>query len=321
MYFPAFDNPTNHYGIAHDSDGDRSQSALASLGWNDFTLSGAFSNREKQVPTASFGTVFDDGREETTDLRGYLDLKFQHEFSEDTKLMARVSYDLYSYHGIYPYYATNSAALFNPAQVVINHDEALGEWVGTEWQLTQKLFDRHTLVAGMDYRENLEQLQHNYYAEPGFEDIRIDRGSGRNEGVFGQAEINLLTNLTFNGGLRYDNYDSFGETLNPRLGLIYSPWQPTTFKLLYGQAFRAPNVFELYYEAPGSNKPNPGLSPETIRTYELVYEQYLPANLRFSASGYYYEIHHLISQQVDALGQTYYANVDQTQAEGGMARP
>jgi iron complex outermembrane receptor protein len=316
LYYPAFDNPTNHYGIAHDSDGDRSQSALASLGWNDFTLSGAFSNREKQVPTASFGTVFDDGTEKTTDLRGDLDLKFEHDFSEDTKLMARASYDLYSYQGIYPYYTTNPAPAINPAQVVLNHDEALGEWVGTEWQLTQKLFERHTLVAGVDYRENLEQLQHNYYAAPGFEDIRIDRSSGRNEGVFGQAEINLLTNLTFNGGLRYDYYDSFAGTLNPRLGLIYSPWQPTTFKLLYGQAFRAPNVFELYYDAPGSNKPNPDLAPESIRTYELVYEQYLPGNFRFSASGYYYEIHDLISQQVDALGQTCYANVDQTHAKG-----
>ena len=136
------------------------------------------------------------------------------------------------------------------------------------------------------------------------------------DGSDGQAEVNVLTNLIFNGGLRYDCYETFGGTLNPRLGLIYSPWQPTTFKLLYGQAFRAPNVFELYYEDPGVNKANPDLAPETIRTYELVYEQYLPANLRFSASGYYYEIHDLISQQVDALGQTYYANLDQTQAKG-----
>ena len=33
---------------------------------------------------------------------------------------------------------------------------------------------------------------------------------------------------------------------------------------------------------------NPNLDPETIDTYELVWEQQLPANLRFSASAYYY---------------------------------
>ena len=147
LYYPEFDSPAIHYGIAHDADGDLSQSALASLAWKDFTLSGAFSNREKQVPTASFGTVFDAGLEKTTDLRAYLDLKFQHDFSEDTRLMARVSYDLYSYHGLYPYYSTNFTLPMDPVQIVVNHDDALGEWVGTEWQLTQKLFEKHTLIA------------------------------------------------------------------------------------------------------------------------------------------------------------------------------
>ena len=284
--------------------------------WKDFTLSSGFSTREKQVPTASFGTVFGAGLEQTTDLRAYVDLKFEHEFSQETRLMARVSYDQYSYHGNYPYYASNSAPLIDPIQVVINQDEALGQWVGTEWQVTQKLFDRHTLVTGVDFNDNLQQSQNNYYAAPGYPDVYIDRSSGLNAGVYGQAEVGLLPSLTFNGGLRYDYYESFGGTVNPRLALIYSPWQQTTFKLLYGKAFRAPNVFELYYEAPGANVANPNLSPETIRTYELVYEQYLPANLRFSASGYYYEIHDLISQQMDALGQTYYANVDQTRAKG-----
>jgi iron complex outermembrane receptor protein len=187
LYYPEFDSPAIHYGIAHDADGDLSQSALASLAWKDFTLSGAFSNREKQVPTASFGTVFDAGLEKTTDLRAYLDLKFQHDFSEDTRLMARVSYDLYSYHGLYPYYSTNFTLPMDPVQIVVNHDDALGEWVGTEWQLTQKLFEKHTLIAGVDYRENLEQLQNNYYDEPGFDNVRIDRSTGYNVGVYGQA--------------------------------------------------------------------------------------------------------------------------------------
>ena len=33
---------------------------------------------------------------------------------------------------------------------------------------------------------------------------------------------------------------------DPRVGLIYTPWRPSTFKLLYGQAFPAPNAYELY---------------------------------------------------------------------------
>jgi outer membrane receptor for ferrienterochelin and colicins len=316
LYFREFDVPGGRQGIAYNSDGDQSQSAFASLTWKDFTLAGGFSNREKKVPTASFDTVFNSDLEQTTDQRAYVDFKFEHEFSLDTRLMTRVAYDYYSYHGNYPYDATNSLPDATPGQIVVNHDDALGEWLYTEWQLTQKLFDRHTLVVGADYHENLVQSQDSFYDEPGLPNVQIDRSSGRNAGVYGQAEVGLLPNLTFNGGVRYDYYDSFGGTVNPRLGLIYNPWQQSTFKLLYGQAFRAPNVFELYYEDPGANRANPSLSPETIHTYELVYEQQLPANVRFSASGYYYEINNLISQQEDGLGQSYYANLGQAHAKG-----
>jgi outer membrane receptor for ferrienterochelin and colicins len=315
LYFPEFDNAADNHGVVPDADRDRAQSVFASLAWKDFTLTSAFSNREKQIPTASFGTVFDSGGEQTTDLRTYVDLKFEHEFETETRLAARLYYDLYSYKGDYPYYATDFGTAFNPAEIFVNHDSAQGQWMGTDWQVTQKVLDRHTLLAGVEYREDLQQQQHSYYDESGLPDVLINR-TGRNVGVFGQAEISLLTNLTFFGGVRYDYYTTFGDTVNPRLCLIYGPWERTVLKFLYGQAFRAPNDYELYYEDPGSNKANPDLSPETISSYDLVVEEYLPANLRFSASGYFYEIDNLISQQVDSLGQTYFDNVDQAQSKG-----
>ena len=50
-----------------------------------------------------------------------------------------------------------------------------------------------------------------------------------------------------NVGVRYDRFSTFGDSFNPRAALIYQPRQPTTFKLLYGEAFRAPNAYENYY--------------------------------------------------------------------------
>ncbi len=121
-----------------------------------------------------------------------------------------------------------------------------------------------------------------------------------------------------NAGLRYDYYDTFGGTLNPRIGLIYTPWQTTTFKLLYGQAFRAPSDYELYYgSAAFGQSPNPGLAPEKIRTYEAIYEQYLPAHLRFSVSGYYYRIDDLIAQTTQAgTGLLIFENIDHVHTKG-----
>src|SRR5207244_2903236 len=77
---------------------------------------------------------------------------------------------------------------------------------------------------------------------------------------------NLLnkTNLTIGG--RYDDNSVYGSTVNPRIGLINQPNEKTTFKLLYGSAFRAPTNFELY-TAGGARIANPDLEPEKIQTY------------------------------------------------------
>ena len=79
----------------------------------------------------------------------------------------------------------------------------------------------------------------------------------------------ISEDLIFNAGVRYDEYGYFGGTTNPRLALIYNPFEKTTFKLIYGSAFRPPNDFELYYGDGITQKGNPDLKPETITTYEM----------------------------------------------------
>jgi iron complex outermembrane receptor protein len=131
-------------------------------------------------------------------------------------------------------------------------------------------------------------------------------------GFYAQDEIALRTNLLLNVGARCDYYDSFGSTVNPRLGLIYGPWDRGTIKLLYGRAFRAPNVYELYFPL-GENLPNADLNPERIQTYEAIFEQYLAKNLRVSVAGYYYYINDLISLDPETL---VFHNVDKVRTRG-----
>jgi iron complex outermembrane receptor protein len=67
-------------------------------------------------------------------------------------------------------------------------------------------------------------------------------------------------------------------------------------------------MFELFYAAPG-NEPNPSLDPETVRTMELVWEQYFANHFRMTVSAFYYPIRDLISQQVDAAtGNAFFTN-------------
>jgi iron complex outermembrane receptor protein len=82
---------------------------------------------------------------------------------------------------------------------------------------------------------------------------------------------------------------------------------------LFGQAFRAPNVFERYYYAEALVAP---LTPEKIRTYELVLEHYFASDVRVGVSAYRYNVRDLISQIATPTGELGFANVERYAAEG-----
>jgi outer membrane receptor protein involved in Fe transport len=91
-------------------------------------------------------------------------------------------------------------------------------------------------------------------------------------GVFTQYKAMLAKNFTAFLGVRYDNYFKIAGTINPRIGLIYQTPFGATFKALYGSAFRAPVLSELYLNSP-FDLANNQLKPEKISTFELIYLQ------------------------------------------------
>ena len=309
LFFPEYANPKDNHGFADHVDRETSYHLFGSVSYRDFTFSAAYSDRQKWIPTAPGGTVFNSGRTQTIDDRGYVDLKYEHEFADDLTVMGRLSYDWYPYYATYPY-----ANSLPPPNLILNHDYSLGQWARTELQVTKKFFNLHTLIVGAEYQQALRLYQTNYDERPNTRYLNIDHDSG-SYAFYTQGELALHKKLLLNAGVRYDYFDSFGGTLNPRVGLIYNPWEKTTFKALYGQAFRAPNDYELNY-ASSNHQSSPNLSPETIRTYELVYEQYLPARLRFSASAYHYDIDGLISTTTDTAGFNVFKNINQAEANG-----
>lgn len=312
LYYPEFDDPSTADGIVTKADEDYARGISGSLGYHGLTLSGAWHQRRKNIPTASFDSIFADRHEWTDDDWSYAEVKYERALGPDTDLTARVSYSEYIYEGSYPLdYATSP----DPVDRVLNRDESLGRWTVSELQFKHQLFGKHTLLAGVEWQENIQQHQLNYDAAPPEEYLHDDRTS-RNIGVYAQAEINLRTNLTLNAGVRYDYYTTFGGTLNPRVGLLYSPWTPTTLKLLYGQAFRSPNAYELYYRASEDHVANSDLDPEMIHTYEAVWEQEIDRARRFSIAAYHYEIADLITLARNTDDTISFRNVDKAEAHG-----
>jgi len=303
LFFKEFNNPSTNNGIALNADGDEFHQVFANASWENFTLHGVFGSREKGIPTAPFGTVFNVTGTHTIDARGYLDLQYDRKLGRGWSLSNRLYYDQFNNDGIYVY---DLSASGGPSRV-FNKNFAHGKWWGDEVALSKQIFETQRLSVGFECRDNFEQNQGNYDLQP-FVQYFTSYQTSSVFSVYAQDEIHLRKNLVLNLGIRYDHYSTFGGTTNPRAALIYSPWGKTTFKFLYGHSFRAPNMFELFYAAPG-NEPNPSLRPETVKTMELVWEQYFANHFRVTISGFYYPIRKLISEQVDpANGNAFFTN-------------
>lgn len=268
LFYKEFNTPDQNRGVARGIDDDDFKSFFGTLSYRDFTLQGAFINREKVNPTAQFGTTFNDGRLRTIDERSYVDLKYNHEFENVGEVLARVHYDRSDFEIDYP----SGTNLFVEKQ--------RGEWWGTEVQFNRHLWERHVLTAGAEYRNDFRQS------------LNDEHRTRESYGVFAQGDFAVLTNLHFNAGVRFDKYGDFDVTTNPRLALIYNPVEKSVFKAIYGTAFRAPNFLEL------ALSPDPDqLDPEEITSYELVYEQKLNRQIRASISGFYNQMDGLIAFQ------------------------
>ena len=172
------------------------------------------------------------------------------------------------------------------------------------------------MALGSEFRNNFKQDQANYDEAP-YVEYLDDHRSSTNWALFAQDEVALHRKLILNLGLRHDWYVTFGGTTNPRAGLIYQPFASTSVKVLYGQAFRAPNAYELFWKQQDVAKANGELLPETNKTTEVVLEQYLGNHVRVAATGFHYGINGLITQQTDPLdGLLVFNNVESVRVNG-----
>ncbi|MDH3383981.1 MAG: TonB-dependent receptor plug domain-containing protein, partial [Deltaproteobacteria bacterium] len=103
LFFPEFDDPLTNNGIAENADGDKYYSFFTTLSWHDFTLQGAYNERDKDIPTAPWDTFFNDSRTMTRDGLAYVVLKYERYFGRGWNVQAKASYNHYWYDGDYVY--------------------------------------------------------------------------------------------------------------------------------------------------------------------------------------------------------------------------
>lgn len=112
--------------------------------------------------------------------------------------------------------------------------------------------------------------------------------------------------LNFTGGLRFDRYSDFGNSINPRVTAVYRPSDQWTLKGMYGTAFRAPTFIETNqsdFSVIGGKRliQNPNLKPETIQTIEFQVTSKPFPNLLLSLNVFHNDVQKVI-RQVDIPG-------------------
>lgn len=310
LYFPAFDAPATNFGVAEGLDGERLRQFYARLAYGPLTVTGAHGSRRRDVPTASFNTIFNEqgDPERTTDRHTLLDAEYARVLGE-TRVAVRGSFDRFTYDGVYP---MPGASLDDPTLVGVNSVDGLRWTMGA--RATRAAGSRHVLTAGMEYIDNVRQDQESRFLDPPFVILDLQRRS-QQTALYLQDEARLAPWLIGTAGLRYDRYEQFSR-VTPRVSIIALPSATQSYKYLYGRAFRAPNAYELNAEYFGDGVSR--LRPESIDTHEVVWERYTGDWLRTSLSGYWYKADRLITPAPDptTFFLTTYVNEGEVRARG-----
>lgn len=308
LYFPEFDNGTAGSGVVAGLDGEESGALFGSGSVGHFTFNGGWATRTKQVPTASFATVFGDPGLKTTDTRAYLTGQFDGSIGRGWIGMARASFDYYRYNGDYPYD-------LGEEQPVVYSDFNDARMLTGEVTVRRRFARRHLFTAGTEVRWH---FRNDMFGGDEYE-TQVDVHEPRTlAGAYVQDEVHVFPWLVVNGGVRLDRYPGFGTHLTPRLAAVVLPRAQTSIKLLHGRAFRAPNTYELFYYSLG-HELGFVLEPEQVQSTEAVWEEYLSSRVRFGLTAFTFRADRLIEQRslgLDDVDDIYFANVGVVEGNG-----
>jgi outer membrane receptor for ferrienterochelin and colicins len=290
LFFPEFDSPTTNYGVTSNTNYESYQRILATITRGGFTFQGLYNAQNKGVPTAYFGSLFNDPR--TRNLQGidYLDVRYERALGQKWHLDARTSVSKNTLYG---------PVVYDPAPAPPDTYSYNGQWWDSEIKVSRSLPHDTTLTFGTEITDNFRVDEFNFDPDASPEATKV---SAKSVNWAGYAQLDSQINREFSvsAGVRYDYYDSgFGGSTNPRIALIYHPASSTTAKLLYGSAFRAPVPYESNPDYGPFYVGNSELQPEKIRSVEGILEQRIGSRVQATGSVFYDRITNLINLETD----------------------
>lgn len=291
-------------GSADNLDAERTDKLFAKLAMGEFNLSADIAQRTKKVPTAPYGTVFNDPDARLRDRQAHLSVSHAKSFDDVTNLFTQLNFGAYDFLNAYHY----GIAVPDP----LNNDEVHGRWWSIETRIHYSGLKGHQIVAGIEYQANTRQDYINRDVAPAYTWYE-QAGDSHRYGLFVNDHIRVNDNWQMELGARFDRFsiqgaltDCYGtpcvsgpfsqkgDAVSPRAALIYKPEPDTVLKLLYGSAFRAANPTEIAFIIPGEPVRVSNADPEKLTTRELTIEHFPSRNIKLWANAFHYDFEGLI---------------------------
>lgn len=227
LYFPEYGTPETNFGRSKNNRAD-SQQAFVKLGYGDFSLIGGWGRRDEGIAGGPFGTNFNDARMDYQDIHTFVQGQYQQSIVDHLELTARAWYGNYAFYGSHPY------------GDVLNVDTSYANWSGLELRLLSTQLDRQHITAGIEIQKNWLQRQDNFDEAP-YQSYLRDRRNSLRIGLYLQDDIAISERLNLSLGVRFDDFSLVSESMySPKAEISWRALDDTTFKLLYGESFRAP---------------------------------------------------------------------------------
>jgi len=301
LYFPGL-------GWARNADGERGYHTFASLMWRNWTFTGLLGSRVKQVPTGAYGSVLGDPANHVEGTRGFFEAAYARDFSASRKMRWRIYYDQLRYRDRFDY-------ALNPG-IEDTRDRTDGDWVGSQLAYDFAIPHVGVLTVGGELNADIRALMQFYEQSPQRVNIMSVEHLDLSYGTFVQQQWQIASAWTAYLGVRFDDSRLHSDFVSPRVALVYRATAQTSYKFLYGRAFRNPNAFESYYNDGISQIGNPSLVAERAQTWEADVERKFGGRWRGLLNAYHYNLNHLIEEASLPGGYIQYQNDGSGRVDG-----
>jgi iron complex outermembrane receptor protein len=271
LYYPEF-HAKGGDGWIRDLDGDRYRRFFGSAYAGPLAVRAVFSSREKDIPTAPWGTIIGDRETVSTDQVAFVDAVVERPLHPRLGATGRAYVHSALYLGTWPRIPEDSTGA---RERYVDSERNEGLSLGMEGRLDWQPHPRHRILAGAEARRDHYSLRFVSSAPAsGYRETTLELHKWSNlHSAYLQEEAQVSRRVAATLGCHYDSYPTFGGKLTPRLGLVVEVTKTGRLKGLYGEGFKSPSYGEYIYVDDNTQIANPELQPERLRSVEVIAEQ------------------------------------------------